>query len=121
MSDDEYFDGEYCERCENVFDEGEIAFYEDDEGGGIWCCDDCLDLFQQEGVGEMSSDKLTESDWLQIEMAAAGCIDGTSDQWPSLRAAIEKITGRPFGPRKTANWMQGFCEGVMIQSGRDRK
>lgn len=61
---------------------------------------------------------LTESDWLQIEMAARGCISGTSDEWPNLRAAIEKITGRPFGPRKAASWLRGFCEGVMIQSGR---
>jgi Ser/Thr protein kinase RdoA (MazF antagonist) len=66
----------------------------------------------------MNGDKLTDHDWLQIEQAAAGCIDGTSDQWPSLRAAIQKITGRPFGPRKMASWMQGFCEGVLLQ--RDR-
>jgi hypothetical protein len=68
----------------------------------------------------MNSDKLTDHDWLQIEMAARGCVSGTSDEWPNLRKAIEKITGMPFGPRKTANWMQGFCECVMIQSGRER-
>lgn len=63
-------------------------------------------------------ENLTESDWLQIEQAAAGCCSGTSDEWPALRMAIEKITGRPFGPRKMASWMQGFCEGVIIQAGR---
>ena len=62
--------------------------------------------------------ELTEADWLQIEMAARGCVGGTSDEWPNLRKAIEKITGMPFGPRKTASWLQGFCEGVLLQ--RDR-
>jgi hypothetical protein len=32
-----------CERCERASDDGSIEFYEDSEGGGIWCCDDCLD------------------------------------------------------------------------------
>ncbi|WP_417744793.1 hypothetical protein [Rosistilla oblonga] len=63
---------------------------------------------------------LTNHDWLQIEQAAAGCIDGTSDNWPHLRAAIEKATGKPFGHRRNASWLQGFCEGVMIQAGRSR-
>jgi len=76
---------------------------------------------QIEAQRKSLANELTDHDWLQIEMAARGCIDGTSDQWPSLRIAIEKITGSPFGPRKTANWMQGFCEGVMIQSGRERE
>lgn len=65
-------------------------------------------------------DKLTESDWLQIEQAAAGCISGTSDEWPALRQAIAKLTGKPFGYRQPAAWLQGFCEGVMAQSGRVR-
>ena len=65
------------------------------------------------------ANNLTDHDWLQIEQAAAGCCNsGTSDEWPALRLAIENITGRPFGPRRTASWMQGFCEGVMIQAGR---
>lgn len=64
--------------------------------------------------------RLTEHDWLQIEQAAAGCVDGTSDEWPALRVAIEKITGKPFRCRKSSAWLQGFCEGVVIQSGRSR-
>lgn len=63
---------------------------------------------------------LTEHDWLQIEQAAAGCIAGTSDDWPLLRHAIALITGRPFVHRKCASWLQGFCEGVLVQSGRSR-
>ena len=64
-------------------------------------------------------DDLTESDWLQIEQAASGCISGTSAEWPALRAAVEKITGKPFVLAKPASWLQGFCEGVMIQAGRN--
>lgn len=63
---------------------------------------------------------MTEHDWLQIEMAASGCISGTSDDWPDLRRAIEKLTGRTFGLRKSADWLQGYCEAVMIQSGRQK-
>jgi hypothetical protein len=66
-------------------------------------------------------DDLTEGDWLQIEQAANGCVSGDSDEWPALRAAIEKITGKPFALRKPASWLQGFCEGVMIQSGRNKE
>jgi hypothetical protein len=64
----------------------------------------------------MNYEKLTEHDWLQIDQAARGCISGTSDEWPALRKAISKITGKPFEDRKCASWLQGFCEGVMIQS-----
>jgi len=64
--------------------------------------------------------ELTEHDWLQIEQAAAGCISGTSDEWPDLRRAIEKVTGKPFEQRQSASWLQGFCEGVLIQTGRMR-
>ena len=58
---------------------------------------------------------LNYHDWLQIEQAASGCIDGTSDDWPALRHAIALITGQPFTYRKSAAWLQGFCEGILIQ------
>lgn len=64
---------------------------------------------------------LTEFDWDQIEAAASGCVDGTSDDWPYLRMAIEKITGKPFGPRKSSHWLRGFCEGILLDSDRNRK
>lgn len=57
---------------------------------------------------------MTDDDWLQIEQASRGCISGTSDEWPALREAIEKLTGRPFGPRKTSDWLQGFCEAAIF-------
>lgn len=60
----------------------------------------------------------SEVDWLQIDMAARGCVSGTSDEWPDLVAAIHKITGRKIEQRKSAAWLQGFCEGVLIRSGR---
>jgi hypothetical protein len=61
---------------------------------------------------------LTESDWLQIEQAASGCISGTSDDWPALRHAVSLVLGHPLHHRKPAAWLQGFCEGVMIQAGK---
>jgi hypothetical protein len=61
---------------------------------------------------------LTESDWLQIEQAANGCISGTSDDLPALRHAVCMVLGHPLHHRKSAAWLQGFCEGVMIQAGR---
>jgi len=60
-------------------------------------------------------DQLTDHDWDQIIMAAKGCVSGTSDEWPHLQRAIEKITGRPFLFRKSASWLRGFCEGIMTQ------
>jgi hypothetical protein len=68
----------------------------------------------------MNHEKLTEHDWLQIDQAARGCISGTSDEWPALRNAIAKATGRPFGDRKSASWLQGFCEGILIQTNRSQ-
>lgn len=62
---------------------------------------------------------LNDNDWLQIEIAATGCISGTSDELPNLRSAIEKITGEPFGRSRSADWLQGFCESIWIQSGRE--
>lgn len=58
----------------------------------------------------------SEADWIQIEMAAKGCGSGTSDEWPALVAAIARITGRKIEQRKSAAWLQGFCEGVLIQA-----
>lgn len=59
---------------------------------------------------------LTEHDWLQIEMAASGCISGTSDEWPHLRQAIEKLPGyeSTFEHRKPASWLRGFCQEVLL-------
>ena len=72
-------------------------------------------LISQYAIEIMANQQLTEHDWLQIEMAANGCVSGTSDEWPDLCAAIEKISGHNFGFRKPAAWLQGFCEGVMLQ------
>lgn len=35
--------------------------------------------------------ELTEHDWLQIEMAARGCISGRLSEWPDLITAIRKV------------------------------
>jgi len=56
---------------------------------------------------------------LQIQQAARGCISGTSDEWPHLVAAIEEITGKQFVARKSASWLQGFCEAIMSMRAKD--
>lgn len=58
---------------------------------------------------------LNHHDWLQIEQAAAGCVSGTSDDWPDLVHAITTLTGQSL-PRKSAAWLQGFCEGVLLNN-----
>lgn len=58
-------------------------------------------------------DELTEHDWLQIEQTANGCIGGTSDEWPDLRQAIEKVRGKPLTHQRSSMWMIGFCEALM--------
>jgi hypothetical protein len=63
---------------------------------------------------------LSDHDWLQIEQAANGCVSGTSDEWPHLVEAVQKVRGKPLEKSKSAQWLRGFCEGVMIQSGRSR-
>lgn len=61
---------------------------------------------------------LTDHDWCQIEQAASGCISGTSDEWPDLVAAINKLRGQPLGLRKSADWLRGFCEALItLRSG----
>src|SRR5690606_15605788 len=60
------------------------------------------------GVAELTAD-----DWLQIEMAAKGCVSGTSDEWPALAAAIAKLRGKPFVRRVSSAWLEGFCMGAM--------
>lgn len=57
------------------------------------------------------SSRMTENEWLQINQAASGCIDGTSDDWPDLVSAIEHLTGQSFNGTKSADWLQGFCDG----------
>lgn len=59
--------------------------------------------------------KLTDHDWLQIEMAAAGTVSGTSDEWPDLVAAINKVRGGSLR-RKPAAWLRGFCEALVRAS-----
>jgi len=68
-------------------------------------------------MAEDKAVKMEPSDWLQIEQAAKGCVSGSSDEWPFLRAAIEKGSGDPdiFRFRKCSAWLRGFCEAVLIQ------
>lgn len=73
---------------------------------------------QSEGAsGGDSLAKLTADDWLQIEMAAKGCVGGTSDEWPALVAAINKVRAKPLSHRVAAGWLQGFCEALVSVRG----
>lgn len=56
---------------------------------------------------------MNDIDWLQITQAAKGTVSGTSDEWPALVAAIEKLTGQPIGLRKSADWLKGFCQAAI--------
>jgi hypothetical protein len=56
---------------------------------------------------------LTPHDWLQIDQAARGCISGTSDEWPHLCNAIAKLQGKPLWCRQSADWLRGFCSGIL--------
>ena len=66
----------------------------------------------------MTHHDLTKSDWIQIEAAARGCCYGTSDLWPELMTAIEKIRGKPMLHPKSGEWLRGFCVGIIEMSGR---
>ena len=61
---------------------------------------------------------LTERDWMHIEAAAAGFIDGESAEWPSVVRALEKVRQRPLPIRFPMIWLRGFCEGVVEMRGR---
>lgn len=60
------------------------------------------------GVAELTAD-----DWLQIEMAAKGCVSGVASEWPALAAAINKLRDKPIGPHVSSSWLQGFCEALV--------
>lgn len=62
---------------------------------------------------------MTDHDWLQITMVAKGCVSGTSDEWPDLVHAIEKLRGGPLVHRRSADWLRGFCEGVLLMRGAE--
>jgi len=56
---------------------------------------------------------LTDHDWLQIEQAANGGVSGTSDEWPDLVKAIEKVLNRKL-MRQSSAWLRGFCEALVL-------
>lgn len=76
------------------------------------CDSDNYALAPAEKVHRLKHPNLSDHDWLQIEQAARGCVSGTSDEWPHLVKAIQKITGHQL-TRKSATWLQGFCQGIL--------
>lgn len=52
--------------------------------------------------------ELTESDWLQIEMAARGCVSGQLREWPKLQSALRKL-GLDAVDHMDAWYMRDVC------------
>jgi len=61
-----------------------------------------------------STNCLTSYDWIQIRCAANGGISGTSDEWPDLTKAIEKVKSGKL-TRHPAAWLRGFCEALVLR------
>jgi len=84
---------------------------------GDWECatGECLPAGSEGVLVHKTNDRLkylTDHDWLQIEQAARGCVSGTSDEWPDLVRAIEKIKDRKL-MRQSAAWLRGYCEALV--------
>ena len=59
----------------------------------------------------MQTTKLTKNQLLQIKQASVS-ISGSSDEWPTLREAIELITGEPL-EKKSARGLKEFCKNYL--------
>jgi hypothetical protein len=66
----------------------------------------------------MQTNKLTNNQLLQIQQASVS-ISGTSDEWPTLREAIETITGKPLG-KKSAKWLKEFCKNYLEKQNEEQ-
>jgi len=97
-------------------DSGEYTF-RDTGVQGQWEAWQGLCESRSRSIVHDESSNLTEHDWSQIEMAARGCVSGTSDEWPELRVAIMKASRNRdvFWIRRPASWLHGFCLGVLSQ------
>lgn len=59
--------------------------------------------------------KLTEHDWLQVDMAARGCISGRLHEWPHLGAAFERA-GITRNPAMASDVMRDMCRMMLMLS-----
>ena len=50
--------------------------------------------------------------WLQIEMAAKGCVSGTLKEWPMLAAALRKL-GHELPPTTPAQELRDLCRAAV--------
>lgn len=58
--------------------------------------------------------KMTVHDYLQIEMAAAGCVSGTLSEWPHLNNALKRV-GIEL-PSNTEAWgLRNLCQQLLEQ------
>jgi len=85
-------DIEHCDRCDKPFDDDLIDFYEDEEGGGIWCCEDCLDAEIEKGLASLQRENMSkrnlQEELRQLQMASPDCgvvYNGKSaEEWYTL-------------------------------------
>jgi len=79
-------DIEHCERCNKPFDDDLIDFYEDEEGGGIWCCEGCTDGLIEKERAEIKRNLQEELRQLQKFSPDCGVVyNGKSaEEWYTL-------------------------------------
>lgn len=56
--------------------------------------------------------RMEAAHWLQIEMAAKGCVSGTLKEWPMLAAALRKL-GHELPPTTPAQELRNLCRAAV--------
>ncbi len=56
--------------------------------------------------------QLTTHHWLQVEMAAKGCVSGTLAEWPSLAQAL-RLAGIPHNLAMRGAEMRAICQRML--------
>jgi len=60
-----------------------------------------------------------EMHWKWVKWCSEGVAgQAGSGDWLAVTASITAISGYQFTDHKSGHWLQGFCEGLMTQSGR---
>lgn len=52
--------------------------------------------------------------WLQVEMAAKGCVSGTLSEWPMLSRALKEL-GHDLPPSTPAATLRALCSARMSE------
>ncbi len=65
--------------------------------------------------------ELTEHDWIQVEMAARGCVSGTLEEWPHLARALKRLGHEDLPSTTWAGELRRLCQlamGARHEAGR---